>query len=47
MARPIKKHPGGRPTVMTHKTVQQLEEAFAMVLPMGEGKHAGTYDRAV
>ena len=29
MGRPIKKHPGGRPTVMTDQAVGKLEEAFS------------------
>lgn len=28
MGRPKKKHAGGRPTLMTEKTIQKLEEAF-------------------
>jgi len=36
MVRPLKKHPGGRPTVMTPKAVQQLEEAFALGCTDGE-----------
>jgi hypothetical protein len=30
MGRPRKKHPGGRPTVMTDETIGKLEEAFAL-----------------
>lgn len=30
MARPKKKHPGGRPPKMTKETLQKLEEAFLM-----------------
>jgi hypothetical protein len=28
--RPKKKHPGGRPTVMTEETIRKLEEVFAL-----------------
>ena len=34
--RPKKKHPGGRPTVLTPETIQKLEEAFALGASDGE-----------